>query len=97
MECADALLQAVASMGSNDREPQSVMSRNKGDGKVVTGGRKIKHRQFPTVRRDTWPNTADEDVDVLGDGLTPPRSTKKLRTAKAKANKIGKQSSERAR
>ena len=46
-------------MGTNDKEPRSVMSRGKGDGQVVHGARSIKHHhRWTSGHRGTWPADA---------------------------------------
>ena len=42
-------------MGTNDKEPRSVMSRGKGDSQVVHGARSIKHHRWTSGHRGTWP------------------------------------------
>ena len=41
-------------MGTNDKEPRSVMSRGKGDSQVVHGARSIKHHRWTSGHRGTW-------------------------------------------
>ena len=59
-------------MGTGDKEANSVMSRNKGDGSVITGARKIRHRQptFPSVHRETWPANPKTPADTTDDSKT---------------------------
>ena len=45
-------------MGTNDKEPRSVMSRGKGDSQVVHGARLIKHNRWTYGSRGTWPADA---------------------------------------
>lgn len=54
----------MASMSSEEKIPRSLMSRNKGDYKVVSGGRSIKHHRisdWPGIA--TWPVNPDGDLD----------------------------------
>ncbi len=52
-------------MSSSDSKPKSLMSRNKGDGQVITGGRSIKHHRVnPTLHHSTWPANPVEDPDI---------------------------------
>ena len=63
-------------MGTNDKEPRSVMSRGKGDSQVVHGARSIKHHhRWTSGHRGTWPaganledfldpSSADRDRDL---------------------------------
>ena len=69
-------------MATDDKEPRSVMSRNKGDGQVVTGARRIKHRNFPSVHRETWPMNTDSSQD-LAHPAQATKATKKKRTPKS--------------
>lgn len=71
------LRQAIGSMTGDEKEPRSVMSRNKGHGAVVTGGRSIKHRRWPTAHKDTWPANPDGE---LGPVTQPHQANKRQRT-----------------
>ena len=79
-------MQAVASMGTNDKEPRSVMSRGKGDNQVVHGARLIKHHRW-TSGRGTWPagakleNFLDDDPE-----FTP--SSKRRKTKRPSKERI---------
>lgn len=55
----------MASMGSDDTKPKSLMSRNKGDNKVITGGRSIKHLKtnWGSSTSATWLSNPDRDLD----------------------------------
>ncbi|KAL9127711.1 MAG: hypothetical protein Q9217_003462 [Psora testacea] len=81
-------LQAVASMATDDKEPRSVMSRNKGDSQVVSGARRVKHRHFPSVHRDTWPANPDES---LGPNPNPQPAPKPAKTKRISKDKTAKQ------
>ena len=50
-------------MGTNDKQPRSVMSRGKGDNQVVHGARLIKHHRWTSGSRGTWP--ADAKIENL--------------------------------
>ena len=40
------------------------MSRNKGDGQVITGGRSIRHHRVnPSLHHTQWPANPAEDID----------------------------------
>ena len=52
-------------MSSSDNKPKSLMSRNKGDGQVITGGRSVKHHRVnPSLHHSTWPANPVEDLDA---------------------------------
>ena len=54
--------QAMASMSSEESKPRSLMSRNKGDSKVISGGRSIKHHRlvnWSAPQHSTWPANPD--------------------------------------
>ncbi|KAL9637411.1 MAG: hypothetical protein Q9164_002197 [Protoblastenia rupestris] len=87
---------AVASMATDDKEPRSVMSRNKGDSQVVSGARRVKHRQFPSVHRGTWPANHDESLGSNYDNRPTAKSTKTKRIVKDKAAKPKKQKEQSA-
>lgn len=78
-------------MGTNDKEPRSVMSRGKGDGQVVHGARSIKHHRWTSGSRGTWPagakleNFLDSNTDV---DLIP--ATKRRKTKRASKERIPK-------
>lgn len=74
--------QAVASMGTNDKEPRSVMSRGKGDSQVVHGARLIKHHRWTSGSRGTWPADAK-----LEDFLDPDADTEMTPAAKRRKTK----------
>ena len=81
--------QAVASMGTNDKEPRSVMSRGKGDSQVVHGARVIKHHRWRSGSRGTWP--ADAKLENLLD--TEPEWTpaaKRRKTKRASKERVAK-------
>ena len=64
-------------MTGEEKEPRSVMSRNKGHGAVVTGGRSIRHKIWaPTAHRKTWPTNPDKDLEPA---LTEKSSSKRQR------------------
>ena len=46
-------------MSSLDYKAMSVMSRGRGDGRIVTGGRVCKHHRA-SLRKSSWPATKDE-------------------------------------
>lgn len=74
-------------MSDEDKDPRSTMSRSKGDGKVMSGGRKIKyHHSFPSVHRDTWPTNPDDFLDPPATKPTT-QSTKKKRVPKDRSAK----------
>ena len=52
-------------MATSDKDPRSVMSRGKGDGRVATGARVVKHRRWTSMasHREKWPENLDEAVD----------------------------------
>jgi hypothetical protein len=80
----------VASMATDDREPRSVMSRGKGDGRVVDGGRMVKHRRWSSPHRGTWPaNPADSHEGEL-DRQHSFKRQKRPRTVKQKVEKPAK-------
>ena len=56
-------------MGTNDKEPRSVMSRGKGNSQVVHGARSIKHHRWTSGHRGTWPagTKLDDFLEPSGD------------------------------
>lgn len=72
-------------MGSDDTKPRSTMSRNKGNSKVITGGRSIKH--WPASRwphaASTWPANPDAD-------LNPPFLTERTLPTRSKTARVPK-------
>lgn len=71
-------------MGSDDLKPRSIMSRNKGDNKVITGGRSIKHwpaSRWPHAATSTWPANPDPS-------LNPPSSTELSSAKRQKTRRI---------
>ena len=57
--------QAVASMSSSDHRPKSLMSRNRGDGQVITGGRSLRHhRGNPSFHHSTWVANPVDELDA---------------------------------
>lgn len=88
------MVQAVASMGSGDSKPKSVMSRNKGDGKVITGARKIRTQLDPSWGWSSSPWSGSSERLVAGPSLRPqdPKKAarKPFRAARNKANKTKK-------
>ncbi len=68
-------------MGTNDKDPRSVMSRGKGDNQVVHGARLIKHHRWTSGSRGTWPADAKwedyMDVDPELDPAPKRRRTKR--------------------
>ena len=76
-------------MGTDDKEPRSVMSRGRGDSQVVHGARLIKHHRWTSGSRGTWPadakleNFLDPDLE-----LTP--AAKRRRTIRASEKRLGK-------
>ena len=73
-------------MSGDDVEPRSTMSRSKGDGKVMTGARKIKFRHFPSIHRETWPTGRSDSLDPPA-AMPSAQSTKKKRVLKDKSVK----------
>ncbi len=73
--------QAVASMATSDKDPRSVMSRGKGDSKVTTGARMVKHHRWASMasHRETWPENPDGAVDPAKSAIK--RQKKKRHTA----------------
>ena len=49
-------------MSSLDYKPKSVMSRGRGDGRCITGGRACKHSRAPSLRHSSWPSTKEDSV-----------------------------------
>ncbi|KAL9100660.1 MAG: hypothetical protein Q9163_003987 [Psora crenata] len=78
---------AVASMATDDKEPRSVMSRNKGDNQIVSGGRRVRYRHFPSVHRGTWPANPDNSPGPDPEPQSAVKPTKTKRIAKDKAMK----------
>lgn len=83
-------------MGTNDKEPRSVMSRGKGDSQVVHGARSIKHHRWTSGSRGTWPagakleNFLDPNTDV---DLVP--ATKRRKTKRASKERVPKSQNSR--
>lgn len=51
-------------MSSSEHKPKSLMSRNKGDSQVITGGRSIKHhRGNPSRNHSTWVVNPVDELD----------------------------------
>lgn len=78
---------AVASMGTNDKEPRSVMSRGKGDSQVVHGARLIKHHRWTSGSRGTWPVDAKLEDFVDPDTERTP-ATKRRKTKRASKERV---------
>ena len=75
-------------MASDDREPRSVMSRNpKGHNHVVTGGRSVRHRRWPSTHKSTWPMNPVEALDTDGDPHHVSKRQKTKRVVKDKSTK----------
>ena len=52
-------------MSSSDHKPKSLMSRNRGDGQVITGGRSLKHhRGNPSLHHSTWVANPVDELDA---------------------------------
>ena len=81
--------QAVGSMAGDDKEPRSVMSRNKGHNNVVTGGRSVRYRRWPTAHKGTWPTNPDDALDPDGE---VPQASKRQKTRRVQKEKVAKQS-----
>lgn len=79
-------------MAGDDKEPRSVMSRNKGHSNVVTGGRSVRHRRWHTAHKGTWPTNPDGSLDPDGESHTAKRQKTK-RIPKDKAIKHSKSKS----
>ena len=77
-------------MGTNDKEPRSVMSRGKGDGQVVHGARSIKHHhRWTSGHRGTWPaGTTLEDFCEPGDERELVPAIKRRKTKRASKERI---------
>lgn len=70
-------------MGSDDSKPKSLMSRSKGDNKVITGGRSIKYwprSNWGSNSPATWLSNPDKD-------LNPPSSPDLSEEERPKAKK----------
>lgn len=70
-------------MGSDDPKPQSLMSRNKGDNKVITGGRSIKHwpkHGWTRSSTATWLSNPDKALNPgeLYEDESPPKAKKPM-------------------
>lgn len=70
-------------MGSDDTKPQSLMSRNKGDNKVITGGRSIKHWPKTSWRSSgtaTWLSNPDKALNPPHPSAdeSPPKAKKQM-------------------
>jgi len=74
-------------MASEDKEPRSVMSRNKGDSQVVSGARFVKHHRYSSMHKSTWPTNPDESLDAGSDTQHAAKAAKPKRTPKEKAPK----------
>ena len=74
-------------MATDDKDPRSVMSRNQGDSQVVSGARRLKHRSFIPVHRETWPANPDEALSPKSESQPSAKSTKTKRIPKEKAVK----------
>lgn len=66
--CAQLMLelQAIASMGSDDSKPKSLMSRSKGDNRIITGGRSIKYwprHSWGSSSPATWLSNPDQALN----------------------------------
>lgn len=72
--------QAIASMSSDDNKPKSLMSRGKGDYKIVTGGRSIKHHRVSNWSGHSyWPANP---VGALDPGSSPEQPAAKRQKVK---------------
>ena len=75
-------------MADDDKEPRSVMSRNsKGHNNVVTGGRSVRHRRWPTAHKGTWPTNPDNALDPEGESQHVSKRQKTKRVPKERTNK----------
>ena len=77
-------------MGSGDSKPKSVMSRNKGDGKVITGARKVRTPLVPTFGwSSSWSGSSDRLLSSSSPRPQDPNKAarKSFRPSKNKANK----------
>ena len=74
-------------MGTNDKEPRSVMSRGKGDNSVVHGARLIKHHRWNSGSRGTWPADAKIENFLAADPDQTPAS-KRRRTKGASKERV---------
>ena len=64
-------------MSSEDSKPKSLMSRNKGDCKIVTGGRSIKHHRVSNwAGHSYWPANPVEALDPGSSSPEQPASKK---------------------
>ncbi|KAF6228918.1 hypothetical protein HO133_007030 [Letharia lupina] len=79
---------AVASMGTNDKDPRSVMSRGKGDSQVVHGARLIKHHRWTSGSRGTWPADAKLEDFLEPDTELDP-TAKRRKTKRASKERVG--------
>lgn len=66
-------------MAGEDKEPRSVMSRNKGYNQVVTGGRSVRHHRWT---RGTWPANPDEKHDTDSEPLPEAKRQKTKRVSR---------------
>ena len=74
-------------MGTNDKEPRSVMSRGKGDSGVVHGARLIKHHRWTSGSRGTWP--ADAKIEnFLGTDPDQTPASKRRRTKRPSKERV---------
>ena len=69
-------------MASDDKEPRSTMSRSKGHGQVVTGGRSIKYRRWPTSHKETWPVNPESEAKTENEPSPANKRRKTLRVPK---------------
>ena len=76
-------------MGTNDKEPRSVMSRGKGDSQVVHGARVIKHHRWSSGSRGTWPADAKLENFLDGDPESSP-AAKRRKTKRASKDRVAK-------
>ena len=74
-------------MGTDDRDPRSVMSRGKGDGQVVHGARMIKHRRWTSPHRATWPAGPGDPHESGIDAQPAMKRQKRPRAVKEKSAK----------
>ncbi len=67
-------------MSSDDKKPKSLMSRGKGDYKIVTGGRSIKHHRVSNWSGHSyWPANP---VEALDPGSSPEQPAAKRQKVK---------------
>lgn len=75
-------------MGTNDKDPRSVMSRGKGDSQVVHGARLIKHHRWTSGSRGTWPADAKLEDFLEPDTELDP-TAKRRKTKRASKERVG--------